>query len=202
MCRSDSVRDLAFASRSEKKIICTLPPLNAPPVHPSKVGRLLASDPRLQPLVAKALEIRALSRLCVDFLPPGLARLVRAANLKDGQLVVLAATPAAAAKLKLLSESLCKFLLQQGAKVKAVSVRVQPTMPQPVDFAAHKAPRLSAAGIASLSALYERLPDSPARRALKALLERHAAAPEAPVRSPPGAASRRRRRAPLRGARK
>ena len=75
-------------------------------MQPIKVGRLLASDAGLQPVIAKAREIGALSKLCFDFLPPGLARLVQAINLKDRQLVLLAASPAAAAKLKLLSEGL------------------------------------------------------------------------------------------------
>ena len=99
-------------------------------MQPSKVGRLLASDAGLQPIVEKAREIGALSKLCFDFLPPGLARLVRAINFnnrsQDRQLVLIAASPAAAAKLKLLSEALCLFLLQQGAQVNSVSVRVQP----------------------------------------------------------------------------
>jgi len=75
-------------------------------VHISKVGRLLAADAGLEPVIAKALEIDALSKLCVDYLSPELGRLIRAANLKDGQLVILAATPAAAAKIKLVSEGL------------------------------------------------------------------------------------------------
>ena len=95
-------------------------------MQPYKVGRLLASDASLQPVVEKARQINALSKLCFDFLPPGLARLVRAVNVKDRQLVLLAASPAAAAKLKLLSGALLAYLLQQGAQVNSVSVRVQP----------------------------------------------------------------------------
>src|SRR5438552_12874625 len=64
---SDSVR--AFASRSEITITCTPPPLNAVPVHPTKVGRLLDADPGMQPVVAKARELASISRLCLDFLP-------------------------------------------------------------------------------------------------------------------------------------
>ena len=140
-------------------------------MHPTKVGRLLAADPGLQPVVAKALEIAALSRLCVDFLPSELARRIRAVNLKDGRFVLLAATPAAAAKLKLLSESLGKFLSEQGAKVNSVSVRVQPET-GPVEEATERVhPQLSAAGISALRELYRKLPDSPARRALKTLLD-------------------------------
>jgi hypothetical protein len=129
----------------------------------------------LQPVVEKARQISALSKLCFDFLPPGLARLVRAINfnnrLGDRQLVLLAASPAAAAKLKLLSEALLTFLLQQGAQVNSVSVRVQPaTGPEPV-AAARTALRLSQPAINALQELYRKLPDSPARTALKTLLD-------------------------------
>ncbi len=149
-------------------------------MQPIKVGRLLASDTGLQPVIAKAREISALSKLCFDFLPPGLARLVRAFNLndrpKDRQLVLLAASPAAAAKLKLLSQALRKYLSEQGAEVNSVYVRVQPgsALAEPgLDAAARQAPRLSASALQALQSLYQRLPDSAARRALKTLLDHH-----------------------------
>jgi len=142
-------------------------------VQPLKVGRLLASDAGLQPVIAKAREISALSKLCFDFLPPGLARLVRAVNLRDQQLVLLAASPAAAAKLKLLSEALLKYLLEQRAQVNSVSVRVQPGA-GPVPDAPQRQPvRLSRSALDNLQALYQKLPDSPARIALKTLLDHH-----------------------------
>ena len=140
-------------------------------MQPSKVGRLLASDAGLQPVIARAREINALSKLCFDFLPPALARLVRAVSLKDRQLVLLAASPAAAAKLKLLSETLYLQLLQQGAQVNSVSVRVQPESAAVRNAPAKRATRLSSAAMTSLQELYERLPESDARRALKALLD-------------------------------
>ncbi|MEW5862382.1 MAG: DciA family protein [Pseudomonadota bacterium] len=144
--------------------------------------------------MAKALEIGAAARLCSSFLPSDLARRVRAANLKDGQLVILAATPAAAAKLRLLSEGLCKFLSNEGLKVKGLSVRVQPealaAKPPPA------APRwLTARALAALGRLYETMAESPARQALKNLLDHQ-------LRRAPGAAARSRRPAPPRRARK
>jgi len=146
-------------------------------LQPFKVGSLLASEAGLQPVIAKAREISALSKLCFDFLPPGLPRLVRAINFNDRpndrQLVLLAASPAAAAKLKLLSEALRKFLSEQGAEVNSVYVRVQlGTGPESV-AAARTAPRLSQPAINALHELYRKLPDSPARRALKTLLDHH-----------------------------
>jgi hypothetical protein len=143
-------------------------------VQPSKVGRLLASDAGLQPVIAKAREINALSKLCFDFLPTGLARLVRAINFNDRpgdrQLVLVAASPAAAAKLKLLSETLRTYLLEQRAQVNSVSVRVQPTAEGSFTPPSRPVNRLSATAVRELQELHHRLPDSPARRALKILL--------------------------------
>jgi hypothetical protein len=142
-------------------------------VQPSKVGRLLALDAGLQPVVTKAREINALSKLCVDFLPPGLARLIRAVNLRDHQLILLAASPAAAAKLKLLAEPLRTYVLEQGAEVNSVSVRVQPGFEPAGDVPSRQPARLSRGALDALQALYRRLPDSPARGALKTLLDHH-----------------------------
>lgn len=140
-------------------------------MHPTKVGRLLEADPGLQPVIAKARELSALSRLCVDFLPAELARRIRAVNLKDGRLVLLAATPVAAAKLKLLSERLGKYLSEQGAKVNSVSVRVQPENSTVQEVTPRPRRGLSRDAQRALNELYEKLPDSPARRALKTLLD-------------------------------
>ena len=144
-------------------------------MQPYKVGRVLASDASLQPVVEKARQISALSKLCFDFLPPGLARLVRAVTLNtrlaDRQLVLLAASPAAAAKLKLLSEALLAYLHQHGAQVNSVSVRVQPGAGA-ANVTLPRAPRrLSSTALEGLRALHHRLPESPAREALKTLLD-------------------------------
>ena len=140
-------------------------------MQPSKVGSLLASDASLQPVAEKARLINALSKLCFDFLPPGLARLVRAVNVKDRQLVLLAASPAAAAKLKMLSEALRNYLSEQGAEVNSVSVRVQPGAADAGEAPSRQPARLSQNALDALQALYRRLPDSLARRALKTLLD-------------------------------
>jgi len=137
----------------------------------------------LQPVVEKARLINALSKLSFDFLPPGLARLVRAITFNsrpgDRQLVLLAASPAAAAKLKLLSEALLAYLLQHGAEVNSVSVRVQPGAGPGSVTAARQPRRLSRTALEGLQALHRKLPDSPARRALKTLLD-HQVVPAKP----------------------
>ena len=152
-------------------------------MQPRKIGRVLASDTSLQPVVEKARQISALSKLCFDFLPPGQDRLVRALSfntrLGDRQLVLLAASSAAAAKLKLLSEALLRHLLQQGAQVNSVSVRVQPGVGSE-NVASRPAPRhLSQSALNALQALHQQLPESSARKALKTLLDHHLASMKA-----------------------
>lgn len=137
----------------------------------ARLAFLLASDPSLQPVIAKARDLRALKSSLVKFLPPALAQDIRACNLKDDKLVVLTATPAVAAKLKLLSEGLCKFLLQQGMKVNSVFVRVQPDAQFRRDKSPTKRAFLSPSGASHLQELHGRMADSPARSALKALLD-------------------------------
>ena len=144
-------------------------------MQPRNIGSLLASDAGLEPVIARTRQINALSKLCFDFLPPGLARLVRAVNFHerpgDRQLVLLAASPAAAAKLKLLAEALRKYLLEQRAEVNSVSVRVQPVAESVAQVTPEAPPRLSAGVLRELQGLHARLSDSPARRALKDLLD-------------------------------
>jgi len=92
-----------------------------------KLGRILSTDGELQPLVAKTRDIAALAGFVDGFLPPDLASQVRVANIREGELVLLAANSSAAAKLKLLAPSLSRFLVEQRCQVNSVSVRVQPT---------------------------------------------------------------------------
>lgn len=139
-----------------------------------KIDRYLAADEHLGPIVAKARQIDSLARLCAEFLPAGLAGQVRAANFRDGELVLLASNAPAAAKLKMLAEGLRKFLLQQGSKVSLVSVRVQPSSTHQAPGLKHKSAVLTNKGISELSVLYDRLPlDSPTREALGRLLSRY-----------------------------
>jgi hypothetical protein len=146
------------------------------PTRLPKLGRILATESSLQPLLAKTRELRALAGLVDGFFPADLARQVRTANYRDGELVLLAANSAIAAKLRLLAPSLCRFLAMQRWQVNSVSVRVQPNS---ADSAApqnsEKSVTFSAPTLASLRALHARLGDSPAREALRALLARQAA---------------------------
>lgn len=138
-----------------------------------KINRFLAAEGDFQPVMEKAREIEALSRLLDGFLPPELAPLARVANIKEGKLVIHAANGPAAAKLKLLSESLGGYITKQRSQVNSVSVRVQPGGVRAIHAAPQKHAEMSVAALHELAALYARLPESPFRKSLKSILERH-----------------------------
>ena len=133
----------------------------------------------LQPLVAKARDLRTLAGLVNGFLSADLASEARVANLKEGELTLLAATSAAAAKLRLVAPALCRLLQERHWQVNSVSLRVQPNLarksvrqaPGPKGKSVH----LSTHALKSLQDLHARLEPSPARDALAKLLRRHGA---------------------------
>ena len=140
-----------------------------------KISRILSADGELQPLLAKTRDLRALAGLVQDFLPPDLARLGRVVNFREAELVLGAANAAAAAKLRLLGPALSRYLSERRWQVNLVSVRVQPNASRFSGVAGQKTVHLSTITLESLRSLRDRLPqDSPTRRSLTELLERHA----------------------------
>lgn len=144
---------------------------------PTKLDRVLAADGELQPLLAKARELRALAGLVQGFLSAELGAEIRVANFKEGKLALLAANPAAASKLRLLAPALTRFLLERRWQVSLVSVRVQPIAARARAPEKKKSVHLSTHALERLRALHERLPSSPARDALGRMLRRHGALP-------------------------
>ena len=145
-------------------------------MHLPKIDRILSADGELQPLVAKARELRALAGLVEDFLPPDLARQGRVVNFREAELVLVAPNAAAAAKIRLLAPALSRFLSERRWQVNSVSVRVQPNAAQTTGAAMHKNVHLSAIALQSLRSLRNSMKtDSPARQALSDLLSRHGA---------------------------
>jgi hypothetical protein len=168
--RNVSVTGLALASVPEIRIICTAFPPVLYPVRLPRLDRLLSAEGQLQPVLAKARDIRALAGLVTGFLSPDLARQARVANFREGQLVLLAGSTAVAAKLRLLAPSLSRFLTHQRWQVNSVSVRVQPTLSH-ID-APQKVANFSTRTLDSLKKLHEEMSPSAARRALAELLAR------------------------------
>jgi hypothetical protein len=166
-------------------------------VNLPKLDRILSAENDLQPLLAKAREIRALAGLVERFLSADLASQARVVNFREGEVVLLAVNSAAAAKLRLLAPSLIRYLSNQRWQVRSVSIRVQPNASQKADAAPQKTAQFSSPTIDSLKQLYHRLSASPAREALRALLERRGAIPREkvpPRRTESGPASGRKPR--------
>ncbi len=141
----------------------------------TKLDRIISAQGDLQPLVAKTRDLRALAGHVQAFLSADLARQVRVGNIRDGQLTLIAANSAAAAKLKLLGPALSQFLLEQRFQVNSVAVRVQPNSARWGVPLREKTVQLSTHALQSLRELYERLEPSPARDALARMLRRHGA---------------------------
>jgi hypothetical protein len=141
----------------------------------TKLDRILSAQGDLQPLVAKTRDLRALAGHVHAFLSADLARQVRVGNVRDGQLTLLAANSATAAKLKLLGPALSQFLLGQRFQVNSVAVRVQPNSTRTGVPLREKTVHLSTPALESLRALHDRLEPSPARDALARMLRRHGA---------------------------
>jgi hypothetical protein len=137
-----------------------------------KLDRILAAEATLQPMLAKAEDLRALAGLLDGFLPPDLASLARVVNYREGEIVLLASTSAAAAKLRMLAPSLVIFFSKQRLQVNSVSIRVQPSGSRRAGAAVRKNAHLSTLSLEKLRKLHESLSDSPAREALGALLAR------------------------------
>src|SRR5688572_2194803 len=129
-------------------------------------------------------------------MPAQLVRQARVVNLREGELVLSAVHSAAAAKLRLLAPSLCRFLSNQRWQVSSVVVRVQPNASRSAPIATQKTAQLSAPAMAFLKKLYQAMSDSAARDALGALLERRGAIEREKMPPPRTAPSRRRGRKP------
>ncbi|HEU5179123.1 MAG TPA: DciA family protein, partial [Burkholderiales bacterium] len=124
-------------------------------MRPTKLDRILAAEPTLQPVLTKAHELRALAGWLDGFLPPDLARQVRVVNLREGEIVLVAASSAAAAKLRLLSPSLVNFLAKQRLQVNSVSIRVQPNESRAAVAAPRKTAYFSTLTLERMRKLYK-----------------------------------------------
>ena len=146
----------------------------------TKLDRILSAEPQLQPALAKTRDLRVLAGLVHRLLPADLARETAVANFKEGELVLVAGNPAAAAKLRLLAPALSRFLLEQRWQVNSVSTRVQPNRSRAGNRSspAQKAVHLSTHALDSLRALHASMKASPARDALAKMLRRHGALPK------------------------
>lgn len=153
-------------------------------MRPLKLDRILAAEPTLQPVLTKAHELRDLAGLLDGYLPPDLARQARVVNFRDGEIVLVAASSAAAAKLRLLAPSLVNLFVKQRLQVNSVSIRVQPKGTREGAAAPRKTVHLSTLTLERMGKLYKTLGSSPARDALGVLLRRHGVDAEVSAEAP------------------
>ena len=137
------------------------------------LDRILAAQGELQPLLAKTRDLRVLGGLVATFLSAELAPEARVANYKDGELSLIAATSAAAAKLRLLAPTLARSLRERRWQVNSVSVRVQPNRSRAALAPSEKRVHLSTLALQHLLQLHAVMTPSPAREALARMLRRH-----------------------------
>lgn len=141
-------------------------------MRPQKLDRILSAQGELQPVLAKARELRAISGLVQRFLSADLAREARVANFRDSQLTLVATSSACAAKLKLLAPALGRFLTERRWQVNSVFVRVQPSSSRASVPALHRDVHFSTSALDALRELHASMRPSPARDALGRLLRR------------------------------
>jgi hypothetical protein len=128
-------------------------------MHPHKPDALLSDSGGIPSLMPQARRLLELRQLLVELLPEPLARACTVANYKHGKLVVFAENNAIAAKLRLLSPTLCERLSNRGVQVTEMDIGVQ--APDAAREKPAKSAALSGPAVASLAELASQLPDSP-----------------------------------------
>jgi len=137
-----------------------------------RVTRLLEQE--RDTITDKALLISTLSDICRLFLPLGIGRHIRAANLREGTLILMTDNQSAAAKVRLLSNALCAHIAAQRPEISSVSVRVQPaSSSSPKQASRVQKPSLLA--LSALAATHQTMRASPARDALERFLHNQGA---------------------------
>jgi hypothetical protein len=131
-------------------------------MHPHKPDALLSGSDGIPALMPQARRLLQLRQLLADLLPDALARACTVANYKHGKLVVFAENNAIAAKLRLLSPTLCDRLSNSGVQVTELDIGVQP--PDAAREKLAKSAQLTGSAVASLTDLASQLPDSPLKQ--------------------------------------
>ncbi len=138
-----------------------------------KLQSFFTSTSGLAALAERVARLSELQRLWERLAPPPLAQMCRISGLQDRVLVVYANNGAVAAKVRQLAPTVLEKFQKTGLEVTSILVRVQASY-RPPQEKPPKTLRLGAAGASSLRQLAERLDESPLKRALESMLERHA----------------------------
>lgn len=138
-----------------------------------KLQSYLTSTAGLAALAERVAHVSELQRLWEKLAPPPLAQMCKVSGIQDRILVLYANNGAIAAKARQLAPTVLEKFQKRGVEVTAILVRVQADFRPPRERPP-KTLRLGSAGAASLRRLAVQLEESPLKRALEAMLERHA----------------------------
>lgn len=121
--------------------------------------------------LAEARLLAELDRTYREVAPRALRHLSGIVSYRDGTIKIRATSGAAAAKLRHMSPRLIQALRERGFEVTSIQALVQASQPSPPGPGTPLR-RLSPKAVESLEALAGRLPPSPLRAALRALITR------------------------------
>jgi len=136
----------------------------------------LKEAPQHQELFTYIDQLSEMQRAFMEIIPPQLAKSCSLDKFLDGKLTVLVGNGAVAAKLKQTLPSLLLEFKKMGyVQVTAIQITVQANYyTYCADDLSHKKPKISQAGMESLSKLATNLPTSPLKNAVKSMLKKRA----------------------------
>jgi len=141
------------------------------PAH--KINFYLNSSDRLRSLTQEAQLIAELHRVLMNTAPPELTQACRVKQLRDGTLTLLAENAAIAAKLKQLTARLLASYQKLRWQVTSIRIEVQVRDAATAPVSKRDPKRLSIETIENLENLADQMEDSPLKRALTTMTERH-----------------------------
>ena len=134
-----------------------------------QLGEYLDLGEATSRLVRQAALLLNIRRHLSEVLPAHLRRSCAIANYKQGVVVVVAGSSAAAAKLRHVVPRAIEALGKRGLKVTGIEIEVQPAWSFPTQVAEKKALLLSPRARAALARAGRQLPDSRLKRAIDTL---------------------------------
>lgn len=138
-----------------------------------KLQSFFGSTANLAVLAERVARLSELQRLWEKIAPPPLAQMCRISGLQDRILVLYANNGAIAAKVRQLAPTLLEKFQKRGVEVTSILVRVQASYRPPQERPLKRL-HIGSVGTACLQQLAGQLGESPLKRALEAMLERHA----------------------------
>jgi hypothetical protein len=141
-------------------------------MHAKRIGEYLDSSPGVDRLTSQAAFLLAIRQVLAEALPETLRRSCAIANCKQGKVIFLADSSAAAARIRLLAPSLVELLGKRGLQVTGLRVDVQPDAQRRAQLTEEKSLLLPPSAIEALARAAKTLPEGPLKQALDALTRR------------------------------